>query len=83
MATEEHNIELTTLSRPQLKHLQNDLTRELAAREDDDRIALEDKLRELVEQAGFDPSALHIGIAKKLGRPKGSRKNGKADAVEA
>ena len=80
---EQHAIDVLALSRAQLKQLQNDVAQELATREDDDRDALEDKLRMLVEEAGFDPSTLHVGIRKKRGRPKGSRNNGRADTVEA
>ncbi len=82
MPSADHAIDLPALSRGQLKQLQTDVAQELAAREDADRDALEEKLRLLVEQAGFDGATLHIGIPKKRGRPKGS-KNGKADAVQA
>lgn len=78
-----HGINLAALSRATLKQLQLDVADELAVREDDDRVALEDKLRMIVEEAGFDPSALHIGPAKKRGRPTGNRNNGKAKSTGA
>ena len=76
MTPTNHGIDLTRLSRGELKQLTGDVAQELEAREHDDRLALEEKLRSLVEAAGFDPDGVRLaGTGKRRGR-KAHQNNG-------
>lgn len=65
MTTNDHGIDLTSLTRMQLKTLQSDISTELQNRDHDDRIALEEKLRTIVEEAGFNADDLRFSNGKK------------------
>lgn len=70
-----HTIDLDAFTRPQLKQLAKDVAQELEAREHEERIALEDKLRSLVEDAGFDPKDLRFSIERKPKRARNTKQN--------
>jgi hypothetical protein len=65
--------DLGALTRPQLKQLIHDATEELQVREHEERIALEEKLRSLVQDAGFDPAELQFGASRKVKRGKSNK----------
>lgn len=72
--------DLGSLTRPQLKQLAKDVAQELHVREHDERIALEEKLRSLIEDAGFDPKDLRFGSDRKPKREKKRKQsNGEFD----
>ncbi len=70
MTTINHNIDLSALSRTQLQQLSADVAHELEGREHDERITLEEKLRTLVEDAGFDPQDLRFARTTKQRKPR-------------
>ena len=76
-----HNIDLSALSRPQLQELSRDLAEELLTREHDERIALEERLRTAVEEAGFDPAELQFGRSRKPKRKATKQGKGGSDEV--
>lgn len=70
-------IDLAALSRSQLKQLAADVGEELERREHDDRLALTEKLRDLVADAGFDPAEVTFGkSAGRKPRAKTKHSNG-------
>lgn len=76
--TTDHHVPLSDLSRAQLKQLADDITEELARREHEDRDALEQRLRDLAEEEGFDPD--QVRFKKPRGRkPRKAKSNGAID----
>lgn len=75
MQMSHHNIDLSALSRAQLQELSRDVAEELVTREHDERIALEEKLRSLVEDAGFDPNDLRFGTVRRAKRAKHTKQS--------
>lgn len=69
-----HGIDLAALTRIQLHDLASDVARELEFKEHDDRIQLEEKLKSVVEAAGFDPKELEFGRSQKRGRKPAAKK---------
>jgi Spy/CpxP family protein refolding chaperone len=65
-----HGLDLGPLTRAQLQQLLRDAQAELNTREHDERIALEEKLRNLVEDAGFDPHDLRFAPKQSSRRKK-------------
>lgn len=76
-----HNVDLSALSRAQLQELSRDLAEELITREHDERIALEERLRATVEEAGFDPADLQFGRSHKPKRKANKQGKGGSDEV--
>lgn len=74
--TTDHRIDLSQFSRGQLKQLADDVGDELQQREAEDRLALEGKLRTLVEEAGFDPDDVRFAAASKRKARRGPTTNG-------
>ena len=77
--TTSHRIDLAPLSRAQLKELAVDLSQELEAREHEDKLALEEKLRTLVEEAGFNPDGLRFAGTGKRRTRKQQQTDGASD----
>lgn len=73
------SIDLNMLTRPQLKQLIKDASGELELREHEERLALEEKLRSLVQDAGFDPAELQFGAGRKAKRGKSTKSNGETN----
>ena len=75
----DHRIDLATLTRAQLKLLAGDLEIELAQREHDDRVALEEKVKQMVKEAGFEPNDMCLTTKTRTPRGKSKRTNGAPD----
>lgn len=79
--TNHHNIDLSALSRAQLQELSRDVAEEVITREHDERIALEERLRAAVEEAGFDPGNLQFHHREKTKRKTPKRAIGGSDEI--
>lgn len=74
MTSTNHGIDLASLSRSQLQQLITDTKDELSHREDEDRAALEEKVRALIEAHGFDPKAVRFtGNGKRKNRKNATK----------
>lgn len=74
-------IDFSQFSRAQLQQLSRDVAEELVVREHDERIALEERLRAAVEEAGFDPADLQFRPREKAQRKTSKRAKGGSDDV--
>ena len=74
-------VDLAALTRPQLKQLVKDVAEELDVREHEERAALEEKLRSLVEDAGFDPAEVQFGRTHKPTRKTTKHSKGGSNEV--
>ncbi len=74
--------DLQTLSWQELKQLSKKVTEELDAREREERVALQHKLRSLVSEAGFDPEEVSFGAERKTKRARKSKKSLPSDGDE-
>lgn len=79
MTTQHNSIDLSRLSRTQLRELADDVSAALEVREHEDRAALEEKLKSLVENAGFNPDDVRFAISGKRRGRKAPHSNGDAD----
>lgn len=69
--TDDHGVDVPALTRPALARLLLDVRAELAEREEADRTVLEEKMRALATEAGFDPELVRMST-KRRGRPRKS-----------
>ena len=74
-------IDFSQFSRTELQQLSRDVAEELVTREHDERIALEERLRTAVEEAGFDPAELQFGRTHKPKRKATKHSKGGSDEV--
>lgn len=68
-----HNIDLANFSLAQLRQLADDIATELPRREHDERATLEDRLRSIVEEAGFDPADVSLAAVAPVRRRRKSK----------